>query len=286
MTLLALALVLSAAFIHATWNLLAKRVSGGAPFIWLFGLVSISLYAPIALAIIILQQPYLGPEQLLFIFGSGVLHVAYYLSLQHGYRVGDLSLVYPLARGTGPMLATVAAIAFFGERPTHLAMGGAALIGASIFVLTSGSRGAGRSRARAAIVFGLLTGVIIASYTLWDKQAVSLLLVPPLIMDWGTSVTRVAILTPVALRRWEDVRHHWKAHRREVLGIALLNPLSYILVLTAMVFTPVSYVAPAREISILVGTAMGARLLSEGNASRRLAGAAGMVLGVIALAVG
>jgi drug/metabolite transporter (DMT)-like permease len=286
MTTFALALVLSAAFVHATWNLLAKRVAGSAAFIWLFGLVSICLYAPLAVAIIVFQQPYLGPEHLLFIVGSGVLHIGYYLALQRGYRVGDLSLVYPLARGTGPMLATAAAIAFFGERPTTLALGGAILIGISVFTLASGSRRQPGSDTRAAVVFGILTGAMIASYTLWDKHAVSVLLVPPLLMDWGTSVTRVAVLTPVAVRRWGEVCNHWKLHRREVLGIALLNPLSYILVLTAMVFTPVSYVAPAREVSILIGTVMGARLLAEGDSSRRLLAAAGMVMGVVALAVG
>ena len=286
MSLLALALVLSAALVHATWNLLAKRVGGGAAFIWLFGTVSVLLYSPLAIAVIVFQQPYIGPPQLLFIFGSGVLHVGYYLTLQQGYRVGDLSVVYPLARGTGPMLATAAAIALFGERPSAIALGGAVMIGTSAFVLTSGARRGRSPGYRAAVVFGLMTGVIIATYTLWDKRAVSLLLVPPLLMDWGASVTRIAILTPVALRRWDEVRKHWRVHRKEVLGISLLNPLAYILVLTALSFTPVSYVAPAREVSILIGTIMGTRLLAEGDARRRLLAAGGMVAGVVALAVG
>ena len=78
----------------------------------------------------------------------------------------------------------------------------------------------------------------------------------------------------------------WQTHRREAAGVALLAPLSYILVLTALAFTPVTYVAPAREISILIGTVMGARLLAEGDVQRRLAAASAMVLGVVALAVG
>ena len=78
---------------------------------------------------------------------------------------------------------------------------------------------------------------------------------------------------------------YWSHHRREALGIAILSPLSYVLVLTALVFTPVSYVAPAREISILIGAAMGSRLLAEGQTARRLAAATGMLIGLIALAV-
>jgi len=287
MTLLALALILAAAFIHATWNLLAKRAGGGPAFVWLFGALSALIYAPLAAAIIVLQRPSIGPAQAAFMLGSGLIHCAYFLVLQQGYKVGDLSLVYPLARGTGPMLSTVAAIVLFQERPSAVALAGAALVGVSIFVLTGSSGGAGRGgRGKAAVAFGLLTGAIIACYTLWDKQAVSTLMVPPLLQDWAANLTRASILTPVALRRWEDVRREWRTHRREVLGVAALTPLSYIMVLTAMVFTPVSYVAPAREISILVGTAMGARLLSEGDVRRRLAAAAGMVAGVAMLAIG
>ncbi|MDR7455635.1 MAG: EamA family transporter, partial [Armatimonadota bacterium] len=83
-----------------------------------------------------------------------------------------------------------------------------------------------------------------------------------------------------------EVRLHWRAHRVETLGVGLLAPLSYILVLTAMVFTPVSYVAPAREVSILVATVLGTRLLAEGDGARRLAAAAAIAIGVIALALG
>jgi len=286
MTLLALFLVLTAAFIHATWNLLAKRASGGVAFIWLFGGISSLIYAPPAMAVLVLQRPYIGPEQLGFIAGSAILHVAYYLVLQQGYSVGDLSLVYPLARGTGPMLSTAAAIALFGERPSATALAGALLIGGSVFVLTSGTRSRREGRARQAVLFGLVTGCFIASYTLWDKRAVSVLLVPPLLMDWSAGVTRGVILAPFALSRWAEVRKEWDSHRLEVLGVAVLNPLSYILVLTALVFTPVSYVAPAREISILIGAIFGARLLAEGDVVRRLGAAVGMVMGVVLLAVG
>ncbi|HEU5170811.1 MAG TPA: hypothetical protein VFU46_09745, partial [Gemmatimonadales bacterium] len=89
----------------------------------------------------------------------------------------------------------------------------------------------------------------------------------------------------VAAVRWADVRRHWAQHRGPLIAIAVLSPLSYILVLTAMVFTPVSYVAPAREISILIGTAMGARWLAEGHLGHRMLGAAAMVAGIVALAI-
>src|SRR5918992_6257053 len=122
MTLFALVLVLAAATFHATWNLLAKRVGeGGAVFVWLFGFLAALIYAPLAVVVVSLERPNFGPEVLVFMFGSGLLHLGYFVLLQRGYAVGDLSLVYPLARGTGPLLATAAAIVLFGERPGALA---------------------------------------------------------------------------------------------------------------------------------------------------------------------
>ncbi|HET7481029.1 MAG TPA: DMT family transporter [Rubrobacteraceae bacterium] len=287
MTSLALALVLAAAVFHATWNLFAKRVGdGGAPFVWLFGALSALIYAPLAAVVVFVERPHFGPMELLFMGGSGVLHLGYFVLLQRGYATGDLSLVYPLARGTGPLLATAAAIALLGERPSALALCGVALIAVGVFLLTRepGSvRGAGFGRAA---IYGLLTGGFIAAYTLWDKHAVSALLIPPLLQSWATTVVTTALISPLAFRHRGKVRALWRTHKFEAIGVGVLSPLSYILVLTALVFTPVSYVAPAREISILIGTAMGARLLAEGDTARRLVAASAMVAGVVALALG
>ena len=98
-------------------------------------------------------------------------------------------------------------------------------------------------------------------------------------MDWGANVGRAILLTPLALKYPDQTVIEWREHKYEAIACAILIPLAYILVLTAMQFTPVSYVAPAREISILIGTLMGTRLLGEGDAPRRLAGAGAMVLG-------
>src|ERR671910_402469 len=286
MTFFALVLVLAAAVFHATWNLLAKRVGdGGAVFVWLFGLCSLVIYAPLAVVVVLVSAPQLGPVEYLFMFGSGVLHLGYFVFLQRAYAVGALSLVYPLARGTGPLLATAAAIVLFGERPSVLVFVGIGLITAGVFVLT-GESGSLSTGLGAGVVYGLLTGVFIAAYTIWDKQAVSALLIPPLLQSWATILVMTPLLTPFPMTRRKKVMSLWRDYKPETIGVAILSPLSYILVLTALVFTPVSYVAPAREISILIGAAMGAGLLSEGHSTRRLIAAAAMVVGVIALALG
>jgi drug/metabolite transporter (DMT)-like permease len=285
-TVWALTLILAAAFIHATWNLLNKKASGHATFTWLVAILSAVFYTPAAVAVFFFWQVKIGALEIGFMAGSALLHAAYFVLLNQGYRVGDLSLVYPLARGTGPLLSSIAAIIFLGERPSAMALTGALLIIVGVVVLSSNPHKLRQSGAQKAIGFALITGTFIAAYTLWDKQAVSRFAISPLLLDWGANLGRAMLLTPLALGYWRNTRIEWRDHRFEAIGVAVLAPLSYILVLTAMQFTPVSYVAPAREISILIGTAMGTRLLAEGDVHRRLAAAGAMVLGVVALAVG
>jgi len=145
MTAFALTLVLSAAFIHASWNLLAKKAGGGAAFIWLFATLSTLFYAPLAVIIYFWQKPDIGLIQVCFMAGSALIHVGYFLLLQRGYRIGDFSLVYPLARGTGPTLSTIAAILFFRESPSSVAFAGALLVAGGVFLLTSGKGALGGS---------------------------------------------------------------------------------------------------------------------------------------------
>jgi drug/metabolite transporter (DMT)-like permease len=283
---LALALILAAAVIHASWNFLAKRAAGDPTFTWLFAVLSAIFYAPLAAVVVFITDAPVGWVAFGFMAGSALLHTGYFLLLNQGYHTGDLSLVYPLARGTGPLLSSIAAILFLGERPSGVGLLGALLIIVGVVALTSNPESLRRAGARIAIQYALVTGAFIAAYTIWDKQAVSRFAVSPVLLDWGTNAGRALLLTPLALRRWDKACIEWQTHRREAVGVALLTPLSYILVLTALTFTPVTYVAPAREISILIGTVMGTRWLAEGDAARRLTGAAAMMIGVIALAVG
>ena len=286
MTDWALTLILAAAVTHATWNFLNKRASGHVTFTWLVAVLSALLYAPATITVIEVWQVEMNIVLLGLMAGSAALHTAYFVLLNQGYRAGDLSLVYPLARGTGPLLSSIAAIIFLGERPSWIALAGALLIIGGAVILTTNLSQLRQTGARDAIVYALITGLFIAAYTLWDKQAVSHFQVVPLVLDWGANVGRAILLTPLALKYPDQTVAEWREHKYEAIACAVLIPLAYILVLTAMRFTPVSYVAPAREISILIGTVMGMRLLGESDAPRRLAGACAMVLGVVGLAVG
>ncbi len=288
MTLLALTLVLLSAVLHAVWNLAAKRAGGGLPFVFVTGLVINVLYLPIVIGYVLWRRPALSLTAAGIVGVSAALKTAYSLCLQRGYRTGDFSLIYPLARGTGPLLSVFFAIVLLGERPSAFGVLGALLVVTGIFFLTGGIQlwRADRAHLRTGIRYGLLTGVFIAAYTLWDRQGVAIHEIPPVLFDAGTAFAMTVFLAPFALNRWPEVREEWRTHRPEIFTMAILSPIGYVLILTAMTFTPVSYVAPARESSILIGAFLGAKYFKEGQGSRRLGAAACIVAGIVLLALG
>lgn len=286
MPTLALVLVLVAAFAHAAWNLLAKTASGGAAFVWLCALSGTVIYLPVLAVALVVDAGHLGWDALGFVAVTGALHATYFVLLQRGYRDGDLSYVYPLARGTGPLIATALAIPIFAERPSPVALLGAALIVGAVLSLAAGPGRAAGGPQGAATAFALLTGCTIAGYTLWDKQAVDAAGLSPIVYNWGGSVVIVLLLLPLAAGRRDALADTWRRYRRQAVGVGLLSPAAYILVLFALTRAPVSYVAPARETSILIGAVLGATVLSEGHTRRRVGAAAAVVAGVAALAVG
>jgi drug/metabolite transporter (DMT)-like permease len=259
---------------------LAKRASAGIAFIWLSFVMSIALYAPVAIGVAIATHAHFGPVQIAFIVGNGALHLVYFVLLQRGYRSGDLSVVYPLARGTGPLVTVAFAGLLFGERMSAIALSGALLVAVGIF-LTASKRATPIS-----IFYGIATGTAIAAYTLWDKQSVAFLAINVIVYDFGGNLARLAMLTPFILGRGAEIANEWRVHRLEAAGIAVLSPLAYLLVLWALIWTPVSYVAPAREMSILIGTLAGTLVFRERHGRRRFIAAGIMLAGIVGLALG
>jgi drug/metabolite transporter (DMT)-like permease len=325
----AIALILVAAVAHASWNLFSKQasVTGAVSFIWLVSVVATVLYAPVIAIAVIVAQPHLTVSSWAFMAGTGVLQAGYFLFLQNGYRLGDLSLVYPIGRGTGALLAALAGIIILGERPGTVAIAGIACIVAGIIVIglpartgasapaaaeateiagtaqrtgttrttrtTRRARTAGATqttrRAPSAVratAFALLTGTFIASYTLWDKYAVGTLRTPPLLQGYAAFPIMALVFAPQVRRAGDRTAGVWRDYRLQVLGAAVLAPFAYILVLIALSFTAVAAVAPAREVSVLFGVLLGRRLLGEGGLPRRLAAAAAIVAGIVAIAIG
>jgi drug/metabolite transporter (DMT)-like permease len=278
-----LALILAAAVAHAGWNLVAKRAGGGLPFVWLCAAAGVLLYTPAALIQLALDSDRLSLAGLGFMAGSGALHAGYFTALQRGYALGDLSLVYPLARGIAPLLSVIAAIVILGESATAVSLAGAALIVAAIISLATGARG---ERTTPAIALAVVTGALTAAYTVWDSHAVTALHQPVIVYFWGGQLILVALLAGPAWRRRPEVVRTVRRQWRSVLAVGALSPAAYILVLVALTLAPVVVVAPAREVSIVFGVLIGANSLGEGHAVRRTVAALAIVAGVALLAVG
>jgi len=283
MPLIALAAVLLAALTHAIWNLAAKRAAGSRHFVWLYSIGSVLVYTPAVVWVVATERPQFEAVHWLALGATAILHLGYSLVLQAGYRASDLSLVYPLARGSGPLLSFFAAVVLLGERMTPLSMLGVVLVVSGI-LLVAGLTREPHKAPRAGIAYGLTTGAFIAAYTINDGWAVKVLLISPFIVDYTGNLFRVIVLTPAALRD----RHRAATEAREYLKpaavVSVLGPLGYILVLFAMRIAPVSHIAPARELATLIGAYFGARLLKERAAPARIAGAGCIVAGVISLA--
>jgi drug/metabolite transporter (DMT)-like permease len=283
-----MALILLAALLHASWNLAAKRAQGGHLFLMLCSLCVLVLYAlPVGFVVAQHGLPH-GVAAWSALLASGVLHLVYFSALQKGYREADLSVVYPVARGTGPLISILLAVTLLGERPSAQACVGALIVVVGVFLLAGGAAllRSRDPRARAGLWWGSITGLFIAGYTVVDGYAVRELALAPLLLDYISNLLRACLSGPQALRDPRALWAEWRRTYRYALIVGGLGPLGYVLVLTAMEYAPISYVAPARELSMLVGAFFGAHLLREGEAVRRLSCAALIALGVLLIALG
>ncbi len=284
----ALVLTLSAALLHATWNFAAKRADTGGPvFVWGYAAASCLLWIPVTLVWSLWHPLHPHWSWLLASFVSGMLHVAYGILLQTGYASGDMNLVYPLARGTGPLLTVLVAVLVLREATTPLAIAGVGLVVAGVLVISFGRPSADSPhRRRLGIIYGVATGASIAAYTLWDAHAVTTWAVPALPYFTAGLAFQTLGLTPGALgRRRPTIGPLLRRHRVEIVVVAALSPLAYIFVLQALTLAPVSVVAPVRESSIVVGALLSWLVLREPHPARRLAGSLVVLAGVAALAL-
>lgn len=293
MSPLALGLVLAAALLHASWNLVAKKAGGGNHFVLLGALLVSLVWAPAAVWVGAAAVARLGALEWAVLAASALLHVLYFRTLLHGYSVADLTVVYPVARGSGPLLSSLGAVALLGESLSLVSGAGALAVVAGVFLIAGGPRvwqqahdPAQRHRVRQGVAWGALTGGFIAGYSLVDGYAVKVLLLSPILVDYVGNLLRVPVMLPFALRDPQGFARACRSQWRPALVVATLGPLSYVMVLYALTMAPLSHVAPAREVSMLFAALLGGQLLGEGDRALRLLGAAGIALGVAGLALG
>jgi drug/metabolite transporter (DMT)-like permease len=282
----ALSLVLAGATCHAIWNVVAKKSGGGLVFVWLFGLVSIVAAVPVVYWVWGNSPQVFDGWMWFAALASGLIHVVYSLVLQKAYRESDFAVVYPVARGTGPMLSVVAAIILLGEKPSLLGWMAIVLILIGVFVSAGAMnlfRGKISRERRLGVIWGVTTGAFIAAYTVIDGWAIKSLGMVPILFYAVGLVFRALLLTPFALQRKDQLISQWHQHKRAIIIIGLLSPTAYTLVLLAIQMSQLSYVAPVREISMLIGTFIGASILKEAVTPSQVVGASIMLLGVVGL---
>lgn len=269
--MIALGLLTVAAVCHAGWNLLVKTSERQGPeFVLLYAVVA----APVSVAILCWSSVDPAPALV-----SAGLHTLYGVVLQKAYGAGDFSVVYPVSRGTTPVLVTLAAIPWTGW-PAPIAWCGVALVLGGVLAI-DGLRG------RQGVARGSLLGLAVATcscaYTLWDAFAVTRLGVQVLPYLAVGNLGQVALLTPVVLVRGRRIAlAQW---RRAVL-IAALVPASYGLVLVAMSLEPVGAVATGRTLNVVLGTILGVLVLRERVSLPRIAGLVAVIGGVLLVSTG
>ena len=290
MSLTALTLVLTAALVHATWNYFLKKANATRPFWWLVYIITAVITVP---ALFIYDPQALSnitPIGWLVIALSAPIHVIYGQVLQIGYKKSDYSIVYPTARGTGPLITVLCAVLILGDRPSFWGWIGIVLILASIVLLAMPHKQDKQTqdlRIRAGIFWGFLTGCFIAGYSFCDAWAVQQETgLTPLSFYFPSIAVRAIVFAPFIM-----MHANWKAESKEILTTPRLqkalavvtvgSPLAYILVLYAMTIAPLAYVAPSREVGMMMGGVLGGLLLRERLSVTRLAGVIGMTLRVI-----
>ena len=282
----ALGMVLLAAVLHAIWNIAAKSAKGDATtFVWLYFTVGALICLPIG----IIDVARNGAPPLLGLIGaaavSGALHIVYSMFLQTGYRKADLGVVYPVARGVGPLLTILVAVAFLGERPGGIALAGGLLIIGGILVVTGRELFRPASGLTTGLRYGAATGAAIAGYTLWDSYAVGDANLPPILYFGLSALAQSLFMLPWVIRKRDHLGPVWASNWPQVLLIAVLSPAAYILVLYALTTTSVALVAPVRESSIIVGALLARWIFKEPHPARRILGAVVVAVGITAVAL-
>ena len=288
MTTAALVLVLASAICHSGWNFLLKRSDHKVSFMASSAGVGALLFLVPAIAVTVHEG--IGWLGLAMCLATAALHGVYGLSLSRGYHIGDLSLVYPISRGSALAFIPILAVILLDESISGLAWVGISLVLAGVYCinldphalrdLLAPLRALGGPTGRAA----LLTGVLIATYSLWDKRALDE--VSPITLNQFAMFGHVLVLSPILLMDGgQRAASEWRVNWRLILVAGVLTPMAYLLILAALTTSEVAYIAPSREIGIVFGTVLGALILHEAYGAMRIAATALIVAGVFLLAV-
>lgn len=275
----AIALVLTAAIMHATWNAVVK-VDGDRLMTMAVVISTTGLLAPLLL----LAGPSPAIESWPYIVLSAVLNNAYFLFLIEAYRFGDLSHVYPIARGSAPLLVAAGAWGFAGEHLSTTELAGVIVVSVGIISMVWGS-GVKLGTEKRAVVFALLTGLMIATYTVIDGVGVRLSGNPAGFIGWLFILNPLPILTIALVRRRSQALVYMRTNWRPAVLGGCLNLGSYGLSIWALSLGGMAHVSALRETSVIIAAVIGTRMLGEAFGHRRILAAATVAFGVVVIAL-
>jgi len=273
MPLFAFLLVILAATLHALWNFATKKVSGNLSVIWI-GLV-------LATIAIIPFLFFLSPEQIFvtkawpFILATGLIHAVYFFAVAKTYEHGDISVVYPIARGSGIAGTAIIACLLLQEKISSVGTVGILLISLGTLLL-----GLTNIHQKRGIFFSLLVAVMIIGYSIVDKLGVGI--IHPIGYIFGLVLLTTVFLAPyILINKRQELLSAMKNMKKYSLIIGLGSGGTYLIILFVFQMAPVSYVVAARELAVAIGALLGFIFLKEQFSAQKALGIMGIVIGMI-----
>lgn len=291
-----IALILASAILHASWNFAMRRSRGDIVVLWLSLLLAGLAGLPVAVALGLWHPPQAAGLGLLL--ASCVLNAMFFSLLGKAYEGGEISLVYPVCRGTGVALTAVVALALAIDPVRPLSCAGILAVVAGILLIGLGhvaNAPGGHSKAHS-IGLAILVGVCITGYSIIDKLGVSTQPqgrwpgghMHPIIYVCGQYLGTAVFMIPYVLtRRAGAVAEAWRLRRRYVFFIGPASLLTYLLILLAYhIGGPVSSIVAFRELAVVLGCVLGFAVLKESVTMRKLAGIAAVLAGLVLMKLG
>ena len=275
-------LVLISAFSHAAWNFAARRAAGNLVAIWLGLWLGCTLVSPGVIGIIVYKGvPATIPVQaIICICATGLIHAVYFRLLAAGYEHGEISLVYPIARGSGIGLTAILASFFLKENFTLPGLIGIALICAGIISLSAAAE---RTASDAkAIALALSIGATIVAYSLVDKVGVHY--INPVVYIWSMFLIAAVFLTPFVVKRYRGTLRQIAG---QYLGYAVVIGIgsiaTYLMILFAFTMGRVGYIVAVRELAVVLGALAGIIFLKERFTIPKAIAICTIVIGVVCI---
>jgi drug/metabolite transporter (DMT)-like permease len=280
MLLSAFLLVIFAAVLHALWNFVTKKVSGNLSVLYfglLFGCIillpTLFFFSPTSVLV---------ASTHLFLVATGIIHAFYFFLLSKAYKSGNISTVYPIARGSGVIGTTTIAIFLVGDTISLFGIIGVLCTAAGILFI--GLRGNEQLEYYRGVILALLVGATIACYSIVDKMAVQL--IQPVVYIFGLFFFTMVFLTPyMVLSRRDELRAAWETLKRYSLIIGAGAASAYLIILYTFRIAPVSYVVAVRELSVAFGALLGICFLREPLSAKKAIGLILIVFGLVMIKI-